>query len=661
MKHCSVLLSLLVCACSPNELEEVERPRPTEHSLAPDTEGLQKERRKAWFEEMHKSAPDVDWQEIERKNGLAAITRRNALAKPQAWQPELVHWVERGSNNQAGRMHVASLSSDGSTLYAGSSKGGLWKGSLGGTDWTPIGDNLYGGAHWMAVVPAPVNGDPDVVLAATDGGLIHVTNDEGKTWLEPTGLNQNYSEVRRVVVTSDGTYTIFVLVRDTGGQNRLMRSTDRGESFSQVNGLGGYEGDVWVPRNGGSGVYLLRGDSLYTSLDNGDSWAVVGSLGSGSSSGELAGSEAGAPRLWAIVQTGAGRQLHRSDDAGASWSYVQGVSDYWGTMSASIIDVDLFAWGGVEVHRTFNGGGSFSIVNGWGEYYGNPAQKLHADVPGLDVVPDGMGGETWYISTDGGLYRSNNGLVNVQNLSLSGLRVSQYYSTLTDKNDSNRIMAGSQDQGYQRGTQPASIGTTHAFTQIISGDYGHLTSGNGTHQVVFSVYPGFIYMVRGTTPGLPTATMDFPAGETHAWMPPVLADDQSSGSFFFCASRIWYYERNIPFWTWTPSLYSPHDFGISGGEYVSAMVFSPLDAQRGYAVTNHGRLYHSEDRGLSWTQSTSTGPTGQYFYGTALVASSLDVDTVWVGGSGYSGPAVYRSTDGGGKADRVPDSTGSDE
>jgi hypothetical protein len=64
-------------------------------------------------------------------------------------------------------------------------------------------------------------------------------------------------------------------------------------------------------------------------------------------------------------------------------------------------------------------------------------------------------------------------------------------------------------------------------------------------------------------------------------------------------------------------------------------------------VTNQGRLWVSDDHGETWTQSNSTGPGGQYFYGTAMVASAVDVDTVYVGGSGYSNPAVYRSTDGG--------------
>ena len=67
-------------------------------------------------------------------------------------------------------------------------------------------------------------------------------------------------------------------------------------------------------------------------------------------------------------------------------------------------------------------------------------------------------GETWYISTDGGLYHSQDTLHTVLNLSLQGLRVSQYYSTLTSAADPDHVAAGSQDQGYQwAGSPPSSI------------------------------------------------------------------------------------------------------------------------------------------------------------------------------------------------------------
>ena len=131
-------------------------------------------------------------------------------------------------------------------------------------------------------------------------------------------------------------------------------------------------------------------------------------------------------------------------------------------------------------------------------------------------------------------------------------------------------------------------------------------------------------------------------------MPPLTADPYDRKNFFLCATRIYRYTKD-PFQNrWFPSLWSTHNFQASGGEYVSALEFSPLDPQRGHAVTNRGRLFWSTDGGVTWTQSASLGPTGQYFYGTALHASSIELDTVWVAGSGYgNATSVYRSTDGG--------------
>ncbi len=618
-------------------------PMPTENWLEEKAEEKQLGRRKKWFEERHKAGPDVDWRARERANGEAQVEKRNRLARSQALTIASP-WVERGSENLAGRVHATAPSTDGQWLYLGTSLGGVWKGRPDGSEWTPLGDNLYGGAHWLAVVPGATSGAPDVLLAATDGGIVHVTADEGQTWSVPANIG-NEQEVHRALVTSDGSYTVF-LVKRRLGQFRLFRSTDRMATFQEVFNFGSFAGDVWAERDGGSDLYLLDNAGVYLSVDLGTSWTLVGAPPAGATRCELSGSEAGAPRLWAVLEIGGVRQVHRSDDAGATWSFVTDISDYWGTINASIVDAGTFAYAGVEVHRTYDAGASFSIVNAWHHYYGDPVHKLHADVPGIDVVPGGPAGETWYVATDGGLFRSQDVLLSVLNLSLSGLRVSQYYSTHTSSANPEHVVAGAQDQGYQRAdAPPGASGTQLAFDQLISGDYGHLTSGDGDHDFLYSVYPGFILAQVGeNAPNL--FQLNFPPGEVSAWMPPVVADPLDPRHFFFCASHLYRYTKNAGN-SWTRSLWSTFDFETAGGEYLSGFAFSPVDPQRAYAVTSHGRLYHSVDRGVTWTPSASTGPSGQYFYGTALLASSSDVDTVWVGGSGYSGPAIYQSVDGG--------------
>ncbi|NOT29389.1 MAG: hypothetical protein HOP15_02945 [Planctomycetes bacterium] len=639
-----VLVPFALAGCSLQGASRPALPRPTENVLDEEAEGRQQTLRKAWFEHRHQAGPGVEWRALERANGEALIERRNQLSRALVTGSN--PWVERGSQNVAGRVHTAALAPDGLSLVVGTALGGVWEGSLDGAGWTPFGDNLFGGGHHLALIAGATPADPDVVLVASDGGMVHVTRDQGVTWQIPSGLGASQG-VRRTLTASDGSGTVFLL-RRRGGRYELMRSVDALASFQLVYDMATFAGDAWMQRDGRTDLYVITRTGVVKSTDLGLSWVSVGPapLGGLQTQAELTGSEAGAPRLWSVWTVAALDKLYRSDDAGATWTFVQDIGDYWNVLAASITSVDLFLYGGVETHRSVNGGTSFSVINTWGAYYANPAIRLHADIQGIDVVPNaGPFGETWYIATDGGLYRSTDLLTSVQNLALSGLRVSQYYSTHTSARSVNRIVAGAQDQGYQRAnTAPTPPNTNYAFTQLISGDYGHLTSGDGDHDYLFSCYPGFVLCHVGeNNPAL--FTEDFPAGEDHAWIPPIVADPLDPRHFFLCASRIYRYTKAAGN-NWTPALWSTFDFGVAAGEYVSALVFS-LDPQRAYAVTDRGRLYYSSNRGVSWTPSTSTGPSGQYFYGTALHASFTDVNTVYVGGSGYSGPAIYRSTDGG--------------
>ena len=116
-------------------------------------------------------------------------------------------------------------------------------------------------------------------------------------------------------------------------------------------------------------------------------------------------------------------------------------------------------------------------MNNWWEYYGDPENMLHADIPEVRFFPISLSEEVAYISTDGGLYVSYDDVENVENLSLHGLGVSQYYSTYTRRDSPYHLYVGSQDQGFQRSLNPGD--GILEFEQSISGDYGHIVSGNG--------------------------------------------------------------------------------------------------------------------------------------------------------------------------------------
>lgn len=643
----------------PSALPAVEspvsvQPMPTEVLLIDGARKSQKKkRRKAWFQEIHRHAPDTDWTAIERDNGLQQLSKRNRLAEAMAGPSG--RWTERGSQNQAGRAHVGVHSSDNSTLYVGSSLGGIWMGSPDGGSWTPIGDNLYGGAHWLVPLPPLTEGDRDTLVVATDGGIIHTTGDDGVTWDAPSGIPEYTVGNRRTLRTTEGSDTLFFVLQHWSWDAEayiysLYRSTDRGESIEAIYDFGWYAGDVWVPRDGGEGLYLIDRSTIYYSDDLGGSFSELGSLPESSSRAELVASEAGAPRLWVALD---GTRIYRSDDLAETWEVKRRITDsyiqYWGELSASITDVNRFAHGGMEFFSTPDGGNTFTQMNGWGEYYNRPADRLHADMMGIDVTIDADGREVWYISTDGGLYRSLDGLDTVENLSLDGLRISQYYSTLTDIDDPDLIAAGSQDQGYQTTGGVPQDDRFMEFDQTISGDYGHIVSHDGTHDRLFTNYPGFLGIFEGDAPEGMRYYLDFPRAESgryYAWIPPLVADPEDPDAVFACFSRLYRYEKQGE--DWIPVQWSEEDFQRTEYEFLGAMAFAPSDSSRVYAATSAGRMLVSSDRGVTWEQTFGDdGPDSNYLYGSAIVVDPGDPDTVYVGGSGYDNAPVYRSTDGG--------------
>ena len=636
--------------------EQPATPAPTEHRLDPDAERRNKVGRARWIEELHRAAPGLDWRAIERANGLREMARRNQLGRLHGPEAGGASWTEIGSSNQAGRMHCAVIGPDGQTLYAGSSRGGAWRGALDGSSWTPIADNVYGGVYEILPLPGELPGDPDVILTAA-GGSVFVSRNQGLVWETPAGL-QYVTEVRSLGVLDDAAPTILLAGQrggGIGGDNHLgiYASTDYGRSFVlRWEGTQDFRGWMWVPRRGPAAqdtLWVLSGGGLRRSTDGGHTFPIVSGFALTSTEGVLTGSEAGSPSLYAAMKEAGQWKLYASHNAGAVFQHTHDINDFWESLCASTRDPYTVIYGGVEGWRSIDGGGSFSRINPWGSYYGDPAHKLHADIPGIHCWPDPADpqGEIWYISTDGGIFESRNGGGAWLNLCLSGLGVSQYYSALTSSSNPDRVAAGSQDQGYQLGTvqPPSGPGPSSPLTQEISGDYAHLTSGDGTHDLVYSVYPGFILIQDGAfNPFIWNAS--FPAGAPAPWLPFLLADPLDNECFFF-GSDVLYRYRRVSTNSWTHSQHSSQDFTAAGGSYISALGVAPTDPQRMYAVTNAGALFVSQDHGVHWTHAQSGAPGSHYLYGQTVAVHPADRDEVAVGGSGYSTAGVIRSTDGG--------------
>jgi hypothetical protein len=92
--------------------------------------------------------------------------------------------------------------------------------------------------------------------------------------------------------------------------------------------------------------------------------------------------------------------------------------------------------------------------------------------------------------------------------------------------------------------------------------------------------------------------------------------------------------------------YVEHLFNFSAT--ISAMGYSPIDSSYRYVLTENGKFYYSLDNGENWTMTSSfTGPGSHYFYGSTIWASRQELETVYIGGSGYSNSPIYVSYDNG--------------
>ncbi len=636
-------------------MEGASIPSPTEIATWKADRKERKRHRLEWIESLHLCPPGTNWRTVEQANRRALSLER--FARCDRGERTNI-WTELGSVNLAGRTHAAFPSSDGELLYVGSNLGGVWRATIDGDGWTALADGLGLGSYQLLVAPPGAGpGEPEVILTLASS-TIHASIDEGSTWVVPEGLPETIYGAIRVVHDAAQPRTVYFLCKGRQWNGHayeyghiVSRSTDGGQSFTSRYIFPNSPADMWIDRTAGGSLYVMSSNTIYVSADEALTFDPVGSLPCGWPNDVLlTGSEAGAPAFYAALKQGSDWKLYRSIDGGVNWVWRYDINDFWETLVASITNPDLIFFAGVECYRSTDGGGTFNKINEWWEYYGDPENRLHADLPGMDIHIVG-GQEAVYFNTDGGTYVSYDGGQTVQNLSLWGLAISQYYSTFTSQTDPYLIAGGSQDQGYQQSllggessqqSSPDGRNGYLPFEQLISGDYGHLTSTIRDHNLLYSVYPGFVLLQINESAPQYLCQLDFPPC-AHSWMPFILADPLDSEIFYFCGDHLWRYERSG--WSYYTMTELPQDFGAGGG-FLTALAISPVDYNYWYAVTNNGALWYSHNAGGTWTHASS-GPHAHYFYGTSLVVSRADREVAYVGGSGYLNHPVWRTTDGG--------------
>lgn len=628
------------------------------------TEEEKHELKHAWINSMHKAAPNVNWKIKDEKT-------RQKLAVKSKWQNRaaaldtfangklLGNWEERGSNNQSGRILMNEYDAQNEIIYSLSQGGNLWKGFNNGQNWQVINDaQNFASTNYIKLLQ---KGGNQRVFVSTSQTNNYYSDDDGQTWKGAKGFEniEKWGGIRKSVSLEDADQTIFTLALEWDYQDwtsimSIYTSNDLGENFQKVQSIkrsvGGSNSnqyDIWASDDE---LYYLQKDSVFkfNNFGNKQFLSTIPTTNTGRML--ITGSDFYTSD---IIYVFADQDIFKSRDGGLTWTQKGNVSSNPFRNTSFFVrqqDTNTVYLGGVNCFVSTNSGQTWNIINEWWEYYGDPENKLHADIPSIDEFEDKNGNRFVLIATDGGLYKTTSPMI-VDNLSLTGHNVSQYYSVYTNKNDYNYVYAGSQDQGFQR-TQ-ADNGGVLDFDQVISGDYGYIVSSDGGNSF-WTVYPGFAHFYPDGKNGTGEARWNFDSLRNEYWIPPLEEHPINPEKVYLAGG---YLKANNPgsfiieltrFGNNITANQLPYNFNQVNNEKISAFEISDLDPNYWYVLTNEGYFYTSTDGGQTFSKSIIIdGPGAHYFYGASIHCSDVDKEKVFIGGSGYSNPSVFMTADAG--------------
>ncbi|MFC2114212.1 PKD domain-containing protein [Bacteroidota bacterium] len=669
-------LCILITLFTINYLAKIADPKKDINPLPTDgianEEEIEHNKRTEWFEEMHAANEGVNWRQMDleyrlaKANKSSEIIRKRKLYRSTTKYSSIANgslfgsWNEIGSTNLAGRIICTDYYKSSNEIYAASASGNIWKASMVYNNWQSLNDHFaIDGIHSFRVIP---NGNSIRLLVSnrkysTDG--FYFSDDEGVSWKTATGLPfKTQGFAYRMVVANDNLKSIYIIGVCKNPQNNsdavaVFVSINKGNSFSLIKcydistyGVIDYY-DIWTDPNGTGKVFLIQKTKIYEIL-NRNSVVLKGSINPGFTvaRSRLTGNERnGSALLYASAIKNGLTYFYKSTNNGINWSFRDSISNTpfgINSFNCSVKNPNNVYYGCMNLYKSYNSAKNWVVVNNWGEYYQNPANKLHADIVGVNVFLDQNNNEFCLASTDGGIYKSIDSFQHVQNISLSGLNVSQYYSILTNGTNVERIHAGSQDQGYQI----SNINSTGSkmFTQIVAGDYGHLVSKDKTSSL-WMVYPGAIYYY----PNINTYTCRAKSLQLSnaVWMSPLMADPLYSNTVYVgggtksTGTHIYKVEDDGSSLNMNELSY---DFSNGANTKITAMASSPLYPELWYVMTNKGDFFYTSNRGNSWVKkSSSFGNPGHYIYGACILPSPKYLSRVYIAGSGYSNPPVMVS------------------
>jgi photosystem II stability/assembly factor-like uncharacterized protein len=622
--------------------------------------------------------PNGEFVNISQKlMDATGIHSRSTATNANRIESSTATWTPIGplnTTNGIGRVdRLAFHPTDADIVYAGTTAGGLWRTTDGGTNWTSLSSDLPS-AGISGILIDPVN--PNIIYILTgDGdsdlgglvdnygymrlsiGVLKSTNG-GSTWTKMGDFpGANYSTLvgyRLVMHPTDN--NILYACTNQG----LFMSLNAGASWGLVNGAGRFFNMEFRP--GSSTICYATGSSpgfgrsyFWRSTTTGLTWDTSAIINNQINTPTRRAELAVAPTNPNIVYLLAGgvpgngpfnpvpnlfKGMYISNDGGLSFTLQANTPNILGrsttgtdTVQQSNYDLAVavsntssstVVTGGVQAWRSLNSGVSWVYRGG-----------LHDDIHDLGFHP--VDNKLW-AATDGGIYSSIDNGANWTS-HFQDMNITQFYRMDVNPDNYNDMIAGAQDNSVKKRS-----GVTSYFDQIACCDGFAVAYDNFNPDTIFAVTNQSIN--RSVNGGTSFSNIT-PANSSHPFSMAMAVHTSLTNALFIGSDSMWRTTNGGSTWNLTGGLLCGWFIRTcpSNGNRIYAAGGSSYSAAAGF-------LFRSDDGGVTWPAgnilSSSPGFPNNYPKITCINVDPTNSLRVWVTFGGFTnGVKVYYSSDGG--------------
>ncbi len=605
-----------------------------------------------------------------------------------------LRWREMGPARGGRSVAVAGSVQRPNEYWMGTTGGGVFKTVDGGQNWAPASDKYFGGTIG-AVAVDPTNadivwvggGETDIRGNTAGGDGLWKTTDGGKTWTMLGFREEHIAAIRIHPSNKDVAWlAVFGNPFRASATRGVYKTTDGGKTFTKVLFVNDSTGAIdiqldpsnadvlyaatwqayrtsWAMSSGGTG------SGIWKSTDGGVTWTSLSKSARGLPTGilgkiGLAVSPAKPSRLWAIIEHDSGG-VYRSDDAGASWSYINNDRKlrqrawYYSNLAADPKDTNIVYALNVGFYRSRDGGKTFR------EFLNVPHSDNHdlwiAPNDPMRMVEANDGGAT--VSTNGGRTWTDLEFPTAQMYHVD-LSNDYPYQVCGAQQDNSTLCAPSRGEGRVNLSDWKDAG---------GGESGYVTPHPTKPGIVFAGSYGGLLTRKDLRTGFtrdvtvyPINPMGYSSKDIKVrfqWTFPIVFSRHNPNVLYAAGSRL--FRSTDEGESWTPvspelARRDPMTMEASGGPitrdqtgvetYALIFAFEESPVRQGvlWVGTDDGLVWVSRNNGASW-ENVTPRDMGDFTRISIIEPGQFDAGTAYVAANRYQlgdkSPILYKTND----------------